>query len=154
MLSMPSFAALGSFVLVSRATWSVFNTFKRSILQAVGHAQVGPALPQALQLVRHSDKGLVIREKDMLEKVITPAEARALTDVSAVAWELEDLFSWRYPISASIFYGALKLLTTGIKIAAPQLACSQQRSLTVFIVLYIASGLLSKCLEDSAVSLT
>ncbi|KAJ7198045.1 hypothetical protein B0H12DRAFT_603819 [Mycena haematopus] len=49
----PTFSTLGSTILVSKTFYNVFQAHPMSIVQAVAYNVVGPALPQALRVVRY-----------------------------------------------------------------------------------------------------
>ncbi|KAJ7161544.1 hypothetical protein C8R46DRAFT_350922 [Mycena filopes] len=113
----PTFTALQSTILVSKAFYNVFQTHPKSITRAVAYNIVGPALPQALRLVRydmpdddedadlsdgiHLSKAADLTPDEVAEKcpedhapsVITAAEKSLLQAHSRVVDELEDIYS-------------------------------------------------------------
>ncbi|KAJ7752383.1 hypothetical protein B0H16DRAFT_1317503 [Mycena metata] len=106
----PSFEALQSTILVSKAFYCVFQTHPKSITRAVAYNIVGPALPQALRVVRyeyHDDDDLFRKAADLspnelAEKcpedhtpsIITAEEKRKLQENSKIVDELEDVYSF------------------------------------------------------------
>ncbi|KAJ7034269.1 hypothetical protein C8F04DRAFT_903450, partial [Mycena alexandri] len=106
----PTFSALQSTILASKAFYSIFQTHPKSIMRAVAYNIVGPALPQALRVVRyeyHNDDSDIRQAKDLTpnelaEKcpedhtpsVITAQEKRMLLENSEIVDELEDVYSF------------------------------------------------------------
>ncbi|KAJ7731599.1 hypothetical protein B0H16DRAFT_1583089 [Mycena metata] len=109
----PTFITLQSTILVSKAFYNVFQTHPKSITRAVAYNLVGPALPQALRVVRYS---YVDREgtdpleakkaaelppdevagecpEDPTPGFITASETVKLQDISAILEELENVYS-------------------------------------------------------------
>ncbi|KAF7336517.1 hypothetical protein MSAN_02283700 [Mycena sanguinolenta] len=96
----PEFATLHSLILVSKA-------FRRSITRAVAYNIVGPALPQALRVIRYpyhtadggdrqqDDPGVLATEcpEDHDASVISPDEKKSLERNSKTIEALEDIFS-------------------------------------------------------------
>ncbi|KAJ7919860.1 hypothetical protein B0H13DRAFT_1708728, partial [Mycena leptocephala] len=105
----PTFVALQSMVLVSKAFYNVFQTHSKSITRAVAYNIVGPALPQALRAIRYPlrnpDETLGAMDKDDPDtvattcpeehsaSVITSEEKQRLEDNSEVVDTLEYIYS-------------------------------------------------------------
>ncbi|KAH7910115.1 hypothetical protein BJ138DRAFT_1009494 [Hygrophoropsis aurantiaca] len=102
--SLPDFNTLHSAILTSKSIYTVFHDRPHSTIRAVAFNQIGPALPQALRLVRCERANLWLRPVDELlgedellkHPVITSEEVRMLVEKVKVADALEDLFSCRY----------------------------------------------------------
>lgn len=105
--SISDFPTLLSFILVTKGVHTVFESRPNSIIRTVAEHQVGPALPQALRVVRLGDdaneqsvekKELrnLHQEKDVLTSGITRQEAWRLGQNSTVAYAFEALYSSRY----------------------------------------------------------
>jgi len=98
LILLPDFETLQVALLTSRAFYEVFQAHPQSIVRAVAYDQVGPALPQALRVVRcQSDKIEYDThlERDVLSQMITPGETRELILNSDIVHALEDMFSLR-----------------------------------------------------------
>ncbi|KAJ7657235.1 hypothetical protein DFH06DRAFT_1197720 [Mycena polygramma] len=112
----PTFPTLQALALVSKAFYSVFQTHPKSITRAVAYNIVGPALPQALRVVRYPGvlqddeqdderDDVVARDKKDPDEVatacpeahgasvITAAEKETLQKNSRVVEALEDIYS-------------------------------------------------------------
>lgn len=103
LIALPDFQSLQAFISSSKFVYSIFRCRQNSILGAVAHGQFGPALPQAMRLVKYlggtHSSGLtheLFREADFSQDfTITPAQARLLRDHAAIVRTLEDIYSWR-----------------------------------------------------------
>ena len=98
--SLPSFPSLRSTLLASRSAHTVFNARPLHILSQVAHNHIGPALPQALRLVRsynaHKRPVRVPSEQDCTDNArISWQDAQLLAHVHKIVSNLEDLFSFR-----------------------------------------------------------
>jgi len=98
--SLPSFPSLRSTLLTSKSAYNVFNARPLYILSEVAYNHIGPALPQALRLVRSYDAQrrpkVVPSEEECVENSrITWEEAQLLAHVNKIVCGLEDLFSFR-----------------------------------------------------------
>ncbi|THV02987.1 hypothetical protein K435DRAFT_748382 [Dendrothele bispora CBS 962.96] len=102
-----SFSTLRSAILTSKSFYKVFQTRPKSILRAVSFNVVGPALPQALRVVRYNPPDDDSKEttyddlpqpelEDDHEAPITPKESAELMEIEETARGLEDLFSLRH----------------------------------------------------------
>jgi len=109
----PSVDALASLALTSKAFHDVFSRHPTSINLATAYNIAGPALPQAIRVVRcpeyvsiyernnNDDERTACVENTLPAETmemspITTAELRALEHVANVAIKLEHLFSIRY----------------------------------------------------------
>jgi len=102
---LPCFSALGATLLASRHFYNVYKTHPNSVLRAVAYNVTGPALPQAMRVLRYTLDPVKFSlstlsvmpwaETDSISP-ITDKEARKLTENAAVVAALEDLFSWRH----------------------------------------------------------
>ncbi|KAF5343246.1 hypothetical protein D9758_013412 [Tetrapyrgos nigripes] len=103
----PSFETLSSVILTSKVFYNVFSQRSKSIVRAVAHNVVGPALPQALRVIRYQLPGTDDQYKvyddlpgpesdEALEVPITPAEAHGLAENASVVAFLENLYSLRH----------------------------------------------------------
>lgn len=106
---LPAFVDLKSFIMTSKSIYAVFDAHPHSIVRAVAYNVIGPALPQALRVVRQQP----VEQKpdvDPLDpeaasvSIISPAEAIKLTEIAQVICDFEDLFSWRYSPIPTIPY--------------------------------------------------
>ncbi|KIJ65671.1 hypothetical protein HYDPIDRAFT_39589 [Hydnomerulius pinastri MD-312] len=103
LMAISDFASLAAIIATSKEIYSVYCAHHASIHRAIAYNLVGSALPQALRYVRCRRQGLTFRPpNEMLEEdevmenpVLTCDEINDLTEVSASAKQLEDLFSWR-----------------------------------------------------------
>jgi hypothetical protein len=109
---LPSFSALGATLLASKRFHTVFKTHPNSVLRAVAYNVTGPALPQAMRVVRFLQKQPNSEQDSEQDSSsappptpwadtdpilpITGEEARKLTENAAVVASLEDLFSPRH----------------------------------------------------------
>ncbi|KAH7913800.1 hypothetical protein BJ138DRAFT_1124095 [Hygrophoropsis aurantiaca] len=105
--NLDNFKTLGAAILASKSIHAAFRRRPRSILRAVAYNQIGPALPQALRLLRC--ERLQRRKKrpvtDVLENLrihgelerpdISPHEIKSLSEKARVVQTLEDIFSNR-----------------------------------------------------------
>jgi hypothetical protein len=96
---LPNFEALRSTLRASKTFYTVFEAHPQSIVRDIAFNQFGPALPQALRLVRCQSRNYEpakLLEVDVVtHPPITPKEARMLAFNARVVRALEDLFSWR-----------------------------------------------------------
>ncbi|THV02985.1 hypothetical protein K435DRAFT_775164 [Dendrothele bispora CBS 962.96] len=104
---LPSFSALRSAILTSKSFYEVFQTRPKSTIRAVSFNVVGPALPQALRMVRYNPPDYDSEEmiyddlpqpelEDVHEAPITPKESVELIKIEETVRGLEDLFSLRH----------------------------------------------------------
>lgn len=100
--ALPDFPTLLSTISASKDINTVFETHPLSIIRCVADNQVGPALPQALRLVRlcvlpDADRSLgnIPKEARVLDIPITRKEAGQLGRNSRVARQLEAFYSFR-----------------------------------------------------------
>lgn len=115
--SLTDFKSLASVLLASKSVYGVYSTRPTSIKRAVAYNVVGPALPQALRLVRcdrQEMKQLPAGElpgEDELEKnpCLSSDDIRGLVKISEQAQELEDIFSWR---CVSLLYFIICMVNT------------------------------------------
>lgn len=97
--TLPDFYTLLSMISASKDINAVFETHPTSIIHSVANNQVGPALAQALRLVRlyelpESQRLLEkIEESDVLDIPITRTEAGRLGRNANVVKDLEALYS-------------------------------------------------------------
>ncbi|KAJ7821370.1 hypothetical protein B0H14DRAFT_2831422 [Mycena olivaceomarginata] len=104
----PTFTTLQSMILVSKAFYAVFQTHPKSITRAVAYNIVGPALPQALRVIRFPLVNLDGTLRDEKEdpdtlattlpeehspSIITAEEQQVLQENSTVVETLEDIYS-------------------------------------------------------------
>jgi hypothetical protein len=100
--ALPDFSTLLSTIVASKDINTVFETHPSSIIRGVVDNQVGPALPQALRLVRlcelpDSERSLenTPEEAGILDTPITRKQAWELGRNSRVTRQLEALYSFR-----------------------------------------------------------
>ncbi|KAH7908373.1 hypothetical protein BJ138DRAFT_1068928 [Hygrophoropsis aurantiaca] len=100
--SLPDVDTLHSAILASKSIYNVFHDRPHSTTRAVVCNQIGPALPQALRLVRCERANICLRpvnelpgEDELFKSPITPEEVRMLVEKAKVVDALEDLFSCR-----------------------------------------------------------
>ena len=103
---LPTFAALQATIVASRSFYTVFKAHPNSVLRAVVYNVTGPALPQALRVIRYhnlvpdsgakSDIPSTPYPEAATISPISSDETRTLTRNASVVGALEDLFSWRY----------------------------------------------------------
>jgi hypothetical protein len=92
------FTSLASFALSCKSVHSVFKEHPKSITRAVAYNVVGPALPQALFLLKY-DSAQTIRDIDPVTNTeidIKPGQTAQLERNATVVHRLEDYFSLRY----------------------------------------------------------
>ncbi|KAJ7800929.1 hypothetical protein B0H14DRAFT_3885345 [Mycena olivaceomarginata] len=99
----PTFGTLQATILVSKAFHRVFQAHPKSITRSVAYNIVGPALPQALRVVRYPYDGYTSDgdpstmaetcPEDHDPTVITAAEKTTLEENSRVIAVLEDIYS-------------------------------------------------------------
>lgn len=160
----PTFEDLYATILSSKSFHAVYNAYPHSIIRNVAYNVAGPALPQAVRLVRyelahsddsdHDDDGSDTESessdatpRDPGEETtdispLTTPEIYALRKVAAVAKGLEDLFSMRYCVRYSYVNtrsngDALPFIGTRIEHRRP--ACSRHPSPGVSVALCIES---------------
>lgn len=103
LMALPDFQSLQGFISSSKSVYSIFRCRQNSILGAVAQNQFGPALPQAMSLVRclgatHSSRLAYELQREVVlsqDLTITSAQARLLRDHAAIVRTLEDIYSWR-----------------------------------------------------------
>ncbi|KAG1750068.1 hypothetical protein EDB19DRAFT_1677713 [Suillus lakei] len=101
--SLPDFHCLASTILTSKAIHNVFQQHPRSVVRSVAYNLVGPALPQALRVVRcqnaqlyYKPVGELLGEDDIQKNpVLSSEDITSLVAISTSVQELESLFSWR-----------------------------------------------------------
>ncbi|KAG0706517.1 hypothetical protein DFH29DRAFT_1066851 [Suillus ampliporus] len=101
--SLPDFRCLEATILTSKSIHNVFQQHPRSIVRSVAYNLVGPALPQALRLVRCSNAqlyskpvGELLCEDDIHKNsVLSNKEIMSLMAISSSIQELEGVFSRR-----------------------------------------------------------
>jgi hypothetical protein len=98
---LPDFSALRATILASKQFHTVFKTHPNSIIRAVAYNITGPALPQAMRVIRHpshseSTPSSTPWAESHPISPITGEEARNLTANAAIVSSLEDLFSSRH----------------------------------------------------------
>ncbi|KAJ7249142.1 hypothetical protein B0H12DRAFT_708466 [Mycena haematopus] len=106
----PTFGTLQSLMLVSKAFYSIYQTHPKSVTRSVAYNIVGPALPQALRVLRYpydapDGGGPGGRQRDDPDtlatdcpeehspSVITATEKEQLQEDSTVITALEDVYS-------------------------------------------------------------
>ncbi|KAJ6505363.1 hypothetical protein C8R45DRAFT_972466 [Mycena sanguinolenta] len=99
----PNFETLQALILVSKAFHRVFHTHPKSITYKVARNVVGPALPQALRVVRYPYSGYspandpsvmaTACPEDSNITILTAAEKTKLEENSLVVEKLEDVYS-------------------------------------------------------------
>ncbi|KAF8209525.1 hypothetical protein K438DRAFT_1811206 [Mycena galopus ATCC 62051] len=99
----PTFSTLRSTILVSKAFYRVFQTRPNSITRAVAYNIVGPALPQALRVLKYPYDKYAALDSNPAEMaaacpeehdpVIAAEDEEALSQNSQVIAELEDIYS-------------------------------------------------------------
>ncbi|THU76447.1 hypothetical protein K435DRAFT_879208, partial [Dendrothele bispora CBS 962.96] len=105
---LPSFSTLQSAILTSKSFYEVFQARPKSTIRAVSFNVVGPALPQALRVLRYKP-GPVYQDmtyynppqpelEDDHKAPITPGECVDLVRIEETVRGLEDLFSLRSTI--------------------------------------------------------
>jgi len=108
LLLLPTFSALRAILLSSKSFNTVFKHHPNSIIRAIAYNITGPALPQAMRLLRTTrDRNLytvsdppnsasnIWAETDPISQ-ITPDERCKIVENAAVIKALEDLFSSRH----------------------------------------------------------
>lgn len=100
---LPDFSTLGATILASKHIYNVFKIHPNSIIRAVAYNITGPALPQAIRLLRYTpppeSNAPAPVHKTWLEtdpvSPITNLEAQSLVKNATVVAALENLFSSR-----------------------------------------------------------
>ncbi|KAJ3761497.1 hypothetical protein EV360DRAFT_80158 [Lentinula raphanica] len=109
LLASPSFSSLKATRLTCKQFNRVFQSHPNSVVRAVAYNITGPALPQALECIRHPLIPIHTREPpyrayrsvteeygDLSSAPITPLETHEIMLNSNIVSWLEDLFSFRY----------------------------------------------------------
>ncbi|KAJ8081550.1 hypothetical protein PM082_007395 [Marasmius tenuissimus] len=100
LVSSPDFVTLGNMILIAKVFHDVFRLYPTSTLGAVAYNVVGPALPQALRVIRYEDPDLDEPETDWTGAdeytPIEPEKIPELVEIATTAKSLEDLFSLRH----------------------------------------------------------
>lgn len=91
---LPDFSTLGAIILTSQHFYNVFKIHSNSIIRAVAYNITGPALPQAISLLRSPSEPNAWLETDPVSP-ITGLEAQSLVKNATVVAALENLFSSR-----------------------------------------------------------
>ncbi|KAK1235943.1 hypothetical protein PQX77_000810 [Marasmius sp. AFHP31] len=96
--SLPDFDSLKSMILSTKTFYDVYEAHPNSIRRAVAENVVGPALPEALRVVRHRDPcDIETEDEDEAdESFITNKEIPELVENARMFRELEDVFSLRH----------------------------------------------------------
>ncbi|TFK52524.1 hypothetical protein OE88DRAFT_1657834 [Heliocybe sulcata] len=99
--TLPDFDSLLALILVSKRIYHIYRRHSKSIRRSIAYSLVGPALPQALRLVRRGsygsrDPSSWPRESEMMATAITPEDALRLTQKASVLDQLEIVFSRSY----------------------------------------------------------
>lgn len=96
---LPDFSSLSAMVPVSRQIHAIFKHHPIYVARSVAYNQIGPALPQALRVVRHCqnddhgrDPSKWPSEEEVLNTLITPQEAHILARNARIVLELEGLY--------------------------------------------------------------
>ncbi|KAJ6483155.1 hypothetical protein C8R45DRAFT_1000732 [Mycena sanguinolenta] len=98
----PTFDTLRSTVLVSKAFYRIFQAHPKSITRAVSYNIVGPALPQALRVIRYPYHEYTLDSDPLAvaaaypeepRPVVIPREEQVLLENSQVVAVLEDVYS-------------------------------------------------------------
>ncbi|EPQ51519.1 hypothetical protein GLOTRDRAFT_96271 [Gloeophyllum trabeum ATCC 11539] len=96
---LPDFSSLSAMVPVSRQIHDIFKHHPIYVVRSVAYNQIGPALPQALRVVRHCqnddhgrDPSKWPSEEEVLNTLITPQEAHILARNARIVLELEGLY--------------------------------------------------------------
>ncbi|KAF9464131.1 hypothetical protein BDZ94DRAFT_1257074 [Collybia nuda] len=106
---LPNFPALGATILASKQIYNIFKIHPNSIIRAVAYNITGPALPQAMRLLRYAPPPepndpaplqKIWLESDPISP-ITNWEAHCLVKNATIVSSLENLFSSRYKDRAS-----------------------------------------------------
>ena len=105
LLFLPTFSALRAILLSSKSFNTIFKHHPNSIIRAIAYNITGPALPQAMRLLRTAgDRDLYLVSDPPKHALIawaetdpiSPVERCTLVKNAAVVKALEDLFSSRY----------------------------------------------------------
>ncbi|KAF7326983.1 hypothetical protein MSAN_02492100 [Mycena sanguinolenta] len=99
----PTFKTLHATVLVSKAFYRVFRAHPKSITRAVAYNLVGPALPQALRVIRHPYRDYLMDKapfpriaacpEDCAPPVIAAREKMELEANARLVGQMEDIYS-------------------------------------------------------------
>ncbi|KAJ7727597.1 hypothetical protein B0H16DRAFT_251445 [Mycena metata] len=92
---MPTLKTLSAALRVSKTWYEVFQTHPKSILRAVAENVVGPALPDAVRVLRYSADSTTTGSNEEIDQ-LTKQEHRRLAANAAVASRLEVAFSLQY----------------------------------------------------------
>ncbi|KAK0504269.1 hypothetical protein EDD18DRAFT_1063331 [Armillaria luteobubalina] len=102
---LPSFSSLQSTIRVCKDFYKIFNAHPRTIVRRVAYNIAGPALPQAIRLLRYrceddtnssSSEGSDPDDETTNGPPLTQSETKKLINIARVASKLEDLFSFRH----------------------------------------------------------
>lgn len=108
---LPDFKSLSAALRTNkRHIYEVFQAHPKSIVLAIAHGVVGPALPQAVRMILIFDRTVdhmpakasdyelpaPIDHSDLLDISITRNMAERLVEQALPLWKLEDLFSLWY----------------------------------------------------------
>ncbi|KAJ3765061.1 hypothetical protein FB446DRAFT_709771 [Lentinula raphanica] len=108
LLSSPLFSSLKATLLTCKQFYRVFQSHPNSVVRAVAYNITGPALPQALECIRHPFVPVHSRPLlrlslsdpddlgDLLSAPIIPSEIYQIVANSKIVKRLEDMFSFRY----------------------------------------------------------
>ncbi|KAJ3761514.1 hypothetical protein EV360DRAFT_80169 [Lentinula raphanica] len=108
LLSSPLFSSLKATLLTCKQFYRVFQSHPNSVVRAVAYNITGPALPQALECIRHPFVPVHSRPLlrlslsdpddlgDLLSAPIIPSETYQIVANSKIVKRLEDMFSFRY----------------------------------------------------------
>ncbi|KAJ7721892.1 hypothetical protein B0H16DRAFT_1790148 [Mycena metata] len=92
---MPTFQSLFAAIRVSKTLYAVFQTRPKSIMRAVAENMVGPALPDAVRVLRYSADSTTTGSQEELDQ-LTNKEYRRFSTNAAVVKGLEVAFSFKY----------------------------------------------------------
>ncbi|KAJ7034192.1 hypothetical protein C8F04DRAFT_1234442 [Mycena alexandri] len=95
MQCMSTLKSLSAALRVSKTWYEAFQTHPKSILRAVGENVVGPALPDAVRVLRYSIDSTTTGGKEEIDK-LTRKEYHRLSANAAVVRRLEVAFSLKY----------------------------------------------------------
>ncbi|KAJ6560099.1 hypothetical protein B0H19DRAFT_1146496 [Mycena capillaripes] len=91
----PTFQTLQTAILVSKGWYQVFQTHPKSIIRSVAKNVVGPALPDAVRVLRYSCNTATKGSDDDMD-ALTGSEFRCLQTNAAMVRQLEVAFSSKY----------------------------------------------------------
>lgn len=93
-MTLPDFQTLAAAIMVCKECYNVFQTHPKSIVHAIASNIVGPAIPQALELVHVQEGASEIESEEI--PTITRTQAVALAWNVPTVSRLEDLYSIRW----------------------------------------------------------